>query len=264
MQLGIARRATSPGTYDHLADHHVVRVHTSAPVRVVCHRRELRRTRGQIDIMPAGAREAWRERDRGELIELALPVALVSSLAPSARVSPRFHVRDARIEELAYSLAAEARDGFPSGELYRDGLTVALIGRLVTGGVSPAGAPAPAGPAATVGAGPRSPSTGLSASQRDRVVDFIDASLASPISLVDLARIAGVSPSHLKPLFKRTFGIAPHAYVVRQRVERARRLLQRGELSIAEVAFEVGFAHPSHLARWTRRLLGAPPRALRR
>ena len=93
---------------------------------------------------------------------------------------------------------------------------------------------------------------------------LIDAELAGPLSVAELARVAGVSGSHFKVLFKRTLGVAPHAYVVRRRVERAQVLLGRGELSIAEVAFEVGFAHPSHMARWMRRLLGAAPTALQR
>ena len=53
-----------------------------------------------------------------------------------------------------------------------------------------------------------------------------------------------------------------HQYVIIRRVERARELLQSSQMPIAEVALEVGFAHQSHLARWTRRLLGVSPKEL--
>lgn len=250
-QLHIAHRATAPGDFVHLSADHVVRVHVSAPVRVLCHggRREHRRVRGQIDVMPAGMREAWTERDRGAVIDMIVPVALVDAvagrIAVSGAISPRFHVHDAQIEQLAWSLDAERRDGFPTGPLYWEGLALALIGRLLA--APPVHAPA----------------GGLSAAQRDRVLALIDAELAGPLSVAELARVSGVSGSHFKVLFKRTLGIAPHAYVVRRRVERARALICRGELSISEVAFEVGFAHPSHMARWMRRLLGVTPTALR-
>ena len=48
------------------------------------------------------------------------------------------------------------------------------------------------------------------------------------------------------------------------RVERAKALLTKDELSMAEVALAAGFAHQSHMARHMRRMLGLPPRALKR
>lgn len=49
---------------------------------------------------------------------------------------------------------------------------------------------------------------------------------------------------------------------MRRRVERAKGMLAAGA-SIMRVALEAGFSHPSHVARWTRRLLGVTPRVLR-
>jgi len=47
-------------------------------------------------------------------------------------------------------------------------------------------------------------------------------------------------------------------------VELAKTLLLQEEKSITEIALEAGFAHQSHLARHMRRMLGLPPRALKR
>ncbi|HEX2477512.1 MAG TPA: helix-turn-helix domain-containing protein, partial [Lacipirellulaceae bacterium] len=52
--------------------------------------------------------------------------------------------------------------------------------------------------------------------------------------------------------------------VIQRRVERAKTLLQYDGLSLIEVALAAGFAHPSHMARHMRRLLGLPPRAIKR
>ena len=59
-------------------------------------------------------------------------------------------------------------------------------------------------------------------------------------------------------------GVAVHQYVIQRRVERAKTLLLRDETSITQIALEAGFAHQSHLARHMRRVLGLPPRALKR
>jgi AraC family transcriptional regulator len=58
--------------------------------------------------------------------------------------------------------------------------------------------------------------------------------------------------------------MAVHQYVIQRRVELAKTLLLRGEMSITEVALAAGFAHQSHLARHMRRALGMPPRAVKR
>jgi AraC family transcriptional regulator len=55
-----------------------------------------------------------------------------------------------------------------------------------------------------------------------------------------------------------------HQYVVQRRVERAKTLMLQDELSMAEIAQTVGFAHQSHMARHMRRVLGVPPRAMKR
>jgi AraC family transcriptional regulator len=59
-------------------------------------------------------------------------------------------------------------------------------------------------------------------------------------------------------------GVAVHQYVIQRRVELAKTLLLQDQKSITEIALEAGFAHQSHLARHMRRMLGLPPRALKR
>ena len=104
---------------------------------------------------------------------------------------------------------------------------------------------------------------GLSKSRLAAVADYVGDNLARDLTLSELAGVACMSPYHFSRLFKRSTGLSPHQYVIHQRVRRARELLSRTELSVTEVSMAVGFAHQSHLAQHTRRLLGVPPTSLR-
>jgi len=99
----------------------------------------------------------------------------------------------------------------------------------------------------------------LSCSQLARVTEYIEAYLDDDVTLLRLARVAGVSASHLRALFKQSVGVPVHMYVVQRRVERARTLLLRGELPASQIALEAGFSHQTHMARCMRRVLGVTP-----
>jgi AraC family transcriptional regulator len=78
-----------------------------------------------------------------------------------------------------------------------------------------------------------------------------------------MAGIARLSPYHFARQFKASTGIPPHAYVIARRVERARQLLQGGDLSLAEIAARAGFLDQSQLSRHFKRLVGVTPRKFR-
>lgn len=94
--------------------------------------------------------------------------------------------------------------------------------------------------------------------------DRIEAGLAEGVSLDNLARQVGLSRYHFSRAFKASTGLSPHRYVTLRRVERAKNLLHASELSLADVAVQVGFASQSHLCDWFRRLVGVSPREYRR
>lgn len=105
----------------------------------------------------------------------------------------------------------------------------------------------------------------LSGAQRRQLTEYIDAHLDRNIGLGDLAREARLSPSALARRFQTDFGCAPYAYVLSRRLEAAQRLLKhRCDLSLKEIAAEVGFADQSHMGRAFRRHLQLTPQAYRR
>jgi AraC family transcriptional regulator len=58
-------------------------------------------------------------------------------------------------------------------------------------------------------------------------------------------------------------GVPPHQFILRTRVERAKRLLANTHIPIAHIAAECGFCHQEHLTRAFRRLTGTTPAAFR-
>lgn len=88
--------------------------------------------------------------------------------------------------------------------------------------------------------------------------------LAEPLSLAELARVAGVHPVHLSRSFRRFTGCTVADYIRRRRVEAARRALAQPGLALAEIALASGFADQSQFSRAFRALVGASPRQYRR
>ncbi|HZR43879.1 MAG TPA: helix-turn-helix domain-containing protein, partial [Ktedonobacteraceae bacterium] len=106
-------------------------------------------------------------------------------------------------------------------------------------------------------------SQGLTRHQIKRVMDFTLAHLDQDLSLEALAQQIGFSAYHFARLFRQATGESPHQFVLRQRIERAQRLLAETDVPLAHVALECGFANQSHLSLVFKRHLGLTPRAYR-
>jgi AraC family transcriptional regulator len=106
------------------------------------------------------------------------------------------------------------------------------------------------------------PRTGVCALPRWRlkkVQDHVQAHLASPISLADLAGVAGLSRSYFAAQFRAATGCRPHEYVLEQRVEQAQAMLAESGTPIIEVALAVGFQTQAHFSTVFKRLTGTTP-----
>lgn len=81
-------------------------------------------------------------------------------------------------------------------------------------------------------------------------------------SLKELADIANVSPFQTLRAFRAFSGLTPHAFILQERANRARRLITAGE-SLADVAAACGYADQSHMTREFKRRYGMTPAAFR-
>jgi AraC-like DNA-binding protein len=149
--------------------------------------------------------------------------------AKFGQVSP-----DPIISRLAMSLlSADELDG-PGARIYAervaDAIMTRVVGRVSTG----------------ASAGRRHGRSALLKWRQRRVADFIEANLAEPIRLQDLAEAAGLSRMHFAAQFRAATGLRPHDYVVRRRIEKAQELLRDGSIPLAQVALGVGFQTQAH------------------
>lgn len=97
-----------------------------------------------------------------------------------------------------------------------------------------------------------------------RVRDRIDRDYAQPLDVEALAAGAHMSAGHLSREFKRAYGEPPYAYLMTRRVERAMTLLRRGDLSVTEVCFAVGFSSLGSFSSRFTELVGVSPSAYKR
>lgn len=112
--------------------------------------------------------------------------------------------------------------------------------------------------------GPEFESVGLPGHSLRKVVCHLEANLEKAFSLSSCATLARLSPSHFSRLFRASTGLAPSRFFQLLRLERARRLLRETELSVLEVALEVGYGSVSHFSQIFRREAGLSPSAYRR
>jgi len=94
-------------------------------------------------------------------------------------------------------------------------------------------------------------------------IRFVHDNLDSKLKWDEMAAALGLDPFTFGRRFKLGTGMTPHQYVIRCRISRAMRLLARGELTLAEIALEVGCACQSHLTTLFRKHLGTTPGAFR-
>jgi AraC-like DNA-binding protein len=88
-------------------------------------------------------------------------------------------------------------------------------------------------------------------------------SLDEEVPLDAIARVACLSPSHLLRTFKEVFGRSPHQYLTDLRVERAKALLERTDLTVTDVCLSVGYTSLGSFSRLFRRHVGLSPEQYR-
>jgi AraC family transcriptional regulator len=209
---------------------------------------------GQITLIPAMSPYSVRTADTGRFVAVTLQPQFVLCAAHELLDGDRLELipqpacDDLLLQAGVLALKAEVKTGFLGGRLYAESVATMLAVHLVRHfSVRKPGVHRNGG--------------GLTPFQLRRAIDFMQAHLAEDISLEMLAASAGLSPFHFARLFKKSLGLAPHQYLIRCRLERARELLLTDHASIADVAVEVGFCDQSHLAAHFKRLYGVTPRA---
>jgi AraC family transcriptional regulator len=165
------------------------------------------------------------------------------------RLREVFGEQDAVLMALMEQLRSELRARRTASRLFVQAIAQSLAGPLVR--IYPA--PSSSG---------RAKRDGLAAFKLQKITQVIEAHLDEEIALARLAREAGSSEFHFSRLFKKTTGFSPSQYLIRQRIARARRLLQETAKSMIEIRLEVGYSSLSHFAQIFRRQAASRPRSI--
>jgi AraC-like DNA-binding protein len=96
-----------------------------------------------------------------------------------------------------------------------------------------------------------------------RAKDLVDGRYFEPLTVSDLARVAGLSRAHFSREFRRAFGESPHAYLLTRRLERAAALLRHTDRSVADICLAVGLQSIGSFTTSFTRMYGRSPTAYR-
>jgi AraC family transcriptional regulator len=104
---------------------------------------------------------------------------------------------------------------------------------------------------------------GLAPWQERRAKEILRANLQG-VPLKEVARECRLSVDHFSHAFRRTLGVAPHNWLIEQRIVLSKEKLCDDRLSLSDVAAECGFSDQSHFTRHFTRTVGVSPGAWRR
>jgi AraC family transcriptional regulator len=207
----------------------------------------------QFGFVPTRAASHWDLRGTPEILTLYLRDAIVDRLVEEVfgrdpkqvELRPRLGVTDPLLEQLALALLRAMCNGEAEAGLYIDQLAQAMTVHILRSHCS--------------GIGTRAPAFNRSVPKFTRVVDYIDAAMEGDLTLAAMADVAGMNPFYFARAFRRQFGETPHRFVLRRRIDRAKRLLRETETQMVEIALNCGFASQSHFASVFHRQVGVTP-----
>ena len=166
-------------------------------------------------------------------------------------IRPERNVRDSFITQLGGALHAEFKNPTQIGGIYIESLAVTLAVHLLRN-------------YSVAAQKIREFSGGLSGVRLRRAIEYIDANLDQDLSLARIAETVGMSAYYFSRALKKSTGFAPHAYVVQQRMTRAKKLLTETKISVTEIAAAVGYTNHCHFSTQFRKSVGVSPLAYRR
>lgn len=92
-----------------------------------------------------------------------------------------------------------------------------------------------------------------------RAQHYIEEHYSEKIIVEQLARFVNMSESHFNRIFKKEMHLTPLEYIIETRIEQAKKLLRRKEVSITDIAIRCGFNSSAHFSSKFSTLVGVTP-----
>lgn len=214
---------------------------------------------GTIEIVPANSELFARWATYKENVLIGMTSDRLQQLAGLEFDTPDFEFHSANagmVDERALMLAELIRDEFQNkdhlNELYMDSL-ITVFSTYLLRHHSSLQKDMPV----------VSQKGGLTTRNWNRVSEYINAHLATKLSISELASVAGLSPTHFLRAFRETARTSPHQYVLRLRLSQAAHLILSTALPLATIAKQVGFGSHSHMSTTMLRAWSISPSSLR-
>lgn len=198
--------------------------------------------------------------DIPEVLHVYLPrdqFALLSTVDGLAGASPMqiaylAGVEDELVRQICFRILQELINETAGGQMLVESLAQSLAAHLAAsyGSASP-GSPHPERP-------------GLDPRRLNRVIEFMNANVATAISVADLAEVACLSRHHFSRAFQAATGLPPHRYMSELRLNRARRMLGETDTPIARISEDCQFSSQAAFSRAFLRGTGTTPSDYRR
>ncbi|NJL23514.1 MAG: helix-turn-helix transcriptional regulator [Leptolyngbyaceae cyanobacterium SM1_3_5] len=207
-------------------------------------------------INPAGLYRTIRIVSPAQILHLYLDPEFVRHFAQDqidpdrVEIISCFHPHDPFLHQLGLALKSSVVSGSEIDALYADAAATMVAAHLLRH-------------YSNVAVEMQKEVKGLSRSKLDTAIDYIHAHLDEDLSIDTLAQLVQISPYYFARLFKQSMGSTPHAYIVQQRLERAKHLLRTTNLPIVEIAHCTGFCHQSRFSTVFRQYVKTSPSAYR-
>jgi AraC family transcriptional regulator len=219
----------------------------------------LKLAHGDFCIAPPETATTYDVVTPSHLICLGLPIALMDNAASylglnefDAEGMLRSGHRDPIVRKLVQECWDEGLKNSPHGALYADANLMGIAIRLV----------AMAGQVEQ--RVPQKQASHLTLKSLDQIAQYVDSAIDIDVRVATLANLVGMQDYTFAREFRALTGMSPHQWVIEHRLARAAAFLSDKTLSIAEIAYEVGFSSQAHLTALFSRRMGMAPAAYRK
>ncbi len=206
---------------------------------------------GAVTVADPAERTVFTVDGEADVLQLSVSMRLIEEAADARvrSVRPLFNEHDPGIERSAMGALVALKDGDSHSDLLLHSIGYRLADILGQPGAGALNGPPRRG--------------GITGPALQRIRDLVQARLDEPApaspTLDELAQAAGVSKHHFIKAFREAVGETPYAWVMRQRIERARALLAQPSETVGDVAFQTGFSSAAHFVAAFRQRSGITP-----
>lgn len=219
--------------------------------------RQVDYAKGDIAIIPASQPFPRTQIDREvPLVELFLEPAILNRVAcesvdaDNIEIVPQWHIRDPLIQHMGLALKAELEASGADSRLYAESMATALSVHLLRR-------------YSVRQQQIKNYTGGLPKYRLREAVNYINENLDHNLTLAEVAASVQMSPHYFASLFKQSTGLTPHQYVMKCRIDKAKQLLLKRELTLVEICQQVGFQSQSHFTRVFREHTKTTPKVYR-